>query len=249
MQKLSSTRQNTTFNHLLLIAAAVCSAAMLSACGGGGGSTTPATGGNPVIDPPVLPPVVGADYPVASVMSTFVQTSHQFDLTGTLNGQTYTLSDTYTPQANTTFEGKPSSAALQTTTIKRAGVVFSLIRSSLYFTPTPYVQLGSIDPDGTAYSVITQTTNLPATAKVGQSGSIGTAIDYTNSAKTAVADTATITWTLEPDTGTNALLCIVTDVAGSNPIKGYECLRIDTAGKVLGRVIKATSGTSTTIFS
>ena len=83
----------------------------------------------------------------------------------------------------------------------------------------------------------------------GQKFYLTTAIDYTNNAKTAVADTASITWTLEADSGTSALFCIVTDVTGPSPIRGYECLRIDTAGKVLGRVIKATSGTATTIFS
>jgi hypothetical protein len=248
MQTRTSKLQKAKPKHPRFLAAILCSAALLSACGGGGGGATPAAGGNQVVDPPVLPPVT-TDFPVASVMSTFVQTAHTYDLTGTLSGQTYTLTDAYAPQANTTFEGKPSLAALQTTTIKRAGAVFSLIKSNLYFTANPYVQLGSTDPDSTAYSVIQQTTNLPATAKIGQSGSIGTATNYTNSSKTTVVDTATITWTLEADTGANALLCIVTQVAGSNPITGYECLRIDIAGKVLGRVIKATSGTATTIFS
>jgi hypothetical protein len=249
MQTRYTSFQIPTANQLRALALVLCSAALLSACGGGGGGATPAPGGNPVVDPPVVVPPVGTDYPVANVMSAFVQTAHTYDLTGTLSGQTYTLTDAYVPQANSTFEGKPTLAALQTTTIKRAGVVFSLIKSNLYFTANPYVQLGSTDPDGTAYSVIQQTSNLPTTAKIGQSGSIGTATNYTNSNKTTVADTATITWTLEADTGGNALLCIVTQVAGTNPITGYECLRIDIAGKVLGRVIKATSGTATTIFS
>jgi hypothetical protein len=238
--------QNTL--KLRRLAAVLCSAALLSACGGGGGAT-PAPGGNPVVDPPVVVPPTGTDYPVASVMSTFVQSAHTYDLTGTLSGQTYMLNDVYAPQANTTFEGKPTSAALQTTTIKKAGVVFSLVKSNLYFTANPYVQLGSADPDSAACSVIQQTTNLPATAKIGQSGPIGTATNYTNCVNKTVSETAIITWTLEADTGSNVLLCVVTDVAGRNPIKGYECLRIDTAGKVLGKVIKATSGTATTIFS
>jgi hypothetical protein len=247
MRTCPSTHQNAKTNQLRLVAALLCSAALLSACGGGGGST-PATGGNPVIDPPVLPPVT-TDFPVASVMSAFVQTAHTYDLTGTLGGQPYTFTDAYVPQANTTFEGKQASAALQTTTIKRAGVVISLSKFNLFFTASPYVQLGSTDPDSGAYSVIAQTANLPTSAKIGQSGPIGTGIDYTNSTKTTVADTATITWTLDADTGGNALLCIVNQVPGSAPLTGYECLRIDSSGKILGRVIKVTSGGVTTIFS
>lgn len=248
MRCRSSALKNANLSQFRRYAAALCSAALLSACGGGGG-TTPATSGNPVIEPPVVPPVT-TDFPVASVMTAFVQSAHTYDLTGTLAGQLYTFTDAYIPQATTsTFEGKQASAALQTTTIKRAGTVISVSKSNLFFTANPYVQLGSTDADSGAYTVITQTANLPTSAKIGQTGPIGTGIDYTNSTKTTVSDTATITWSLEADTGGNALLCIVNQVPGSAPLTGYECLRIDTAGKVLGRVIKVNSGGVTTIFN
>ncbi len=247
MQTRHSDFQSQMAKQLRFSAVVLCSAALLTACGGGSGAT-PAPGGNPVVDPPVVVPPTGVDFPVASVMSTFVQTAHTYDLTGTLGVESYTFTDAYVPQASTTFEGKPTLAALQTTTIKRAGVVISLSKFNLFFTANPYVQLGSIDADGGVYSVISQTANLPTSAKIGQSGPIGTGIDYTNNTKAVVADTATITWTLDADTGGNALLCIVNQVPGSVPLTGYECLRIDSSGRVLGRVIKVNSGGVTTIF-
>jgi hypothetical protein len=183
------------------------------------------------------------------VMSAFVQTAHTFELTGTLGGKPATLIDDYAVQASTTFEGKPTLAALQTTTIKQAGLAPDVTKDNLYFTVNPYVQLGATDPVSPAYSVTKQNSNLPATAKIGQFGDIGIATNYIDNSKTKVANTAVITWTLEADTGANALLCIVTAVGGSIPITGYECLRINNAGTVLGKVIKATSGGVTIIFS
>jgi hypothetical protein len=252
MQTRPSALQIVKVKHLCSIAAALLSAAVLSACGGGGGSSAEPVAANPVVVPPVLPPVApptGVNYPVAAVVSTFVQTSHTFVLTGTLGGKSSTLTDEYTTQANTTFDGKPALAGLQTTTIRQAGAVTDVTKANLFFTINPYVQLGSTDPDGPVYVVTNQTSNLPATAKIGESGALGVATNYTNSTKTTVADTAVITWTLETDTGANALLCIVTAVGGRNPITGYECLRIDSTGRVLGKVIKAVSGGLTITFS
>ena len=238
MQTNALNRQPGSARLFRYVSIALCSAAMLTACGGGGGDA------NPVVQPS------STDFPLASIMSSFVQAPHQYELTATVGGKVYALTDAYAPLANATFEGKASLAALQTVTIKTGGAVSSVIRSNLYFAANPnYVQLGSTDPDSADYTVVVQTANLPISAKLGQAGPIGTATNYLNSNKTTVVDTAAITWTLEADTGGAALFCIVTDIGGTDPIKGSECLRIDTTGRVLGRVIKATSGGVTITFS
>lgn len=195
---------------------------LVAACGGGGDSG---------------PVTSTATFPVASAVNAFVTASHQYDLTGALPGIAFTARYVYTPAGTATFEGRSTSSARQTVTLTATGVAPQTSTSTVYFTTGPYVQYGSIDDDG-SYDVFNQTGSLPASARVGDSGTLGTGTSYANSSKTAITGTTQASWTLNADTATTALFCINQTISGSPPASGAECYRVDTTGQVLGMVIK-----------
>ena len=215
------------------VAAAVLS---LSACGGGGGYS-----GN-------VPSAL--DFKVDSAVSAYASTAHQFNLTGVLNGVTYTASFSLTPGAPGTFEGKPASTSVQTVALRSNGTLAAETTTTSYFATNPYyAAYGSVDQVDGGYSVFNQTANLPVTARVGQSGPLGTGIDYADIRKTQVTDTSTVIWSLEADTASTAMLCVNTVIPGSLPITASECYRIDANGTLSGLVLKVTVDGKTLILS
>ena len=231
----SSARFSTPLR--LAACGAVAAAALsLSACGGGGGYS-----GN-------VPSAL--DFKVDSAVSAYASTAHQFNLTGVLNGVTYTASFSLTPGAPGTFEGKPASTSVQTVALRSNGTLAAETTTTSYFATNPYyAAYGSVDQVDGGYSVFNQTANLPVTARVGQSGPLGTGIDYADIRKTQVTDTSTVTWSLEADTASTALLCVNTVIPGTPAITGSECYRVDANGTLSGLVLKVTFNGRTLILS
>ena len=200
----------------------------LTACGGGGGDYS----GNA---PSAL------DFKVDNAMSVYASTAHQFNLTGVQDGATYVANFTQTPGAPGTFEGKSASTARQTLALRKNGTLVGEITLVNYFATSPYfTSYGSVDQADGAYSVFNQTANFPVTARVGQSGPLGTGTDYFDFRKLQITDTSTVSWSLEADTASTALLCVNTVIPGPAPITGSDCYRIDANGTVSGFVIKVT---------
>ena len=221
----------------LAACAAVAAAALsLTACGGGGGYS-----GN-------VPSAL--DFKVDSAVSAYASTPHQFNLTGVLDGVTYTASFSLTPGAQAAFEGKPASTAVQTLALRANGTLASETTTTHYFATSPYyLAYGAVDQVDGGYSVFNQTANLPLTARVGQSGPLGTGTDYADIRKLQVTDTSTVTWSLEADTASTALLCVNTVIPGTPAITGSECYRVDANGTLSGLVLKVTFNGRTLILS
>jgi hypothetical protein len=200
----------------------IIAAALMSGCGGGGNSG---------------PDTSTADFPVAGAVSAYATVSHQFNLAGSLDGVAFTMRYTYTPDAASVFEGRAASTAMEAVTMNANGMLAAQSTSRLYFALSPYVEYGSVSDDG-GYMVFNQTANLPTTAKVGQSGPLGTATEYVNSTKTQIDGTTTASWSLDADTASTALFCINQVMSGGMSGTGAQCYRLDTAGQVLGMLIK-----------
>jgi hypothetical protein len=190
------------------VASLGCAAALLGACGGGGG------------DGPVAST---ADFPIASAVSAYAQSSHQFNLAGVLEGVNFTMSYSHTPGAASTFEGKPASTATEAITLRANGVLAGQSTVTSYFAPSPFVSYGSIDQDDGTYSVVNQVANFPATAKVGQSGQVGTETEYADSKTRCSARHRHLG--LDADTATTALFCLNVQISGATPGTEVRCYR------------------------
>ena len=217
----------------VVFVSAGCAALILSACGGGGDAGTAA---------PTL------DFPLASAISTYATTAHQFNLAGALDGVSYTLNYSQTPGAAASFEGKPASTAVQTVVLRANGVLALDTTSTSYFAANPYVVYGSIDPADGAYSVFTQTANFPPSARIGQTGAVGSSIDFVSFQNRVVTGTSTVSWSLEADTATTALFCLNTLIPGPPSFTGSECYRLNANGVVSGLVLKVNANGKTLIL-
>jgi hypothetical protein len=211
----------------------LCSASaalLLAACGDGSGSSGPV--------------VSTLDFAVEGAVSAYMQSAHQFNLAGALGGTNFTMNYSFTPGAPATFEGNPAQTATESAVLTANGVP-SQITSTSYFALNPYVSYGSLDQDTGEYAVFNQAANLPATARVGQSGVLGNETGYADSTKALVTDTATVGWSLEADTANTALFCINVDTSGGTTGDGSQCYRIDANSNVLGFLMRVTVTGST----
>lgn len=208
----------------LRLAAVAAAALSLTACGGGGGDAGQAAS--------------ALDFKVDSAVSTYASTAHQFNLAGVLEGANFTASVIQTPGAPGTFEGKPASTAVQTVAISANGSLAGESTTTNYFATNPFVTYGAIDRVDGGYSVFIQTANFPVSARVGQSGPLGSGTGFVDGRKLQVTDTSTVSWSLEADTASTALLCVNTVIPGPPAITGSECYRIDANGTLSGLVLK-----------
>ncbi len=202
------------------------SSIILAACGGGGGGGAPAPA------------------PVASTSTFQLKQAYTNDFNDTA-AYTYTISGTITganiagngsttqsPVTNTTFE---TAAALQKSRTSSGSVVASgpggtvniplaPATETLFMSPT-YNLLGYTS--ASAYSVGVPPVTVPLTALVGNSGTIGAFFTYPSSAKLAITATNTLTWALEADTATTALMKL-TQTIRTNPGGVLSATQVDT---------------------
>jgi hypothetical protein len=217
---MSSCIRNTAAISMRPLAAASCAAALVSACGGAGSSLG----------------ISAPDIPLASALSAYLQSAHQFNLAGSLDGTDYTLSYRYTPSAST-FHGAPAIAVLETVILNANGAVARQRTTQSYFSLDPFVSYGSFDQTDGSMSALNQMGTIPDTAKVGQSGQIGTWVRFSDSNMAQIVGTTTVTWSLEADTATTALFCLNAMSYGDKTGAGSDCYRADTGG-VTGLVVK-----------
>jgi hypothetical protein len=196
-------------------------------------------------------------FPLASVLSAFEQSSQNYTLTAVNGVTTVTVQTSSTPGASATFEGQIASTNLQTVIITANNsttgkTATSTVTGINYFNASPFKSLGGLNTSTTAsngqgeYIVNTDQVNLPTYATVGQSGSIDTSTTYTDNSKSVVYATDTDTWSLSSDTATTAWACDIDTrtVVGFSPTVSQFCLKIDTTGNVLAmKMIMPINGT------
>ncbi len=215
----------------LLIASLVI---LLSACGGGGGSSASSA------------PPSTSQYQIDSAYSAVAQMNQSYNLTSTLNNNTYTLQITYVPGAMSSFNGQPAYTAKVTTVLSEDSVLITNNVQTDYFTISPYFPLGSINANGQV-TVDTNQTPLPVYATVGQTNLYDTSTTYTDNTLTTIYSVASSTWSLSQDTSTTAFSCIniVGTIIGIGATSESDCYQIDESGNVLSlQVFLLVNGTT-----
>jgi hypothetical protein len=213
-------------SRLHLHATAFACALLLSACGGGGSSTASS---GPAASPLSLP--------LKSAYSALVASGYSitFAVSGTCNG---TASETAGAAAGgAAFEGTSgllSAAHTLTLSFTNCAPSSSAATSAVYY-DTNYIPLGSSIP-GTLYRVYAAGLVIPSTVSVGSTGAIGTSNNYSNSSKTTLVGQTTLSYVVEPDTDSTAIVNLIArtfDAAGHLTSTEQDRYRISATGPIV----------------
>lgn len=185
---------------LIKTIAAVGALSLMAACGGGGGGGGAAA------------PVASTDtFPLTTILANSLQSgSNTFTISGTSSGNAITGSGTATRGSLSagTFEGV--AAQQRTTTVTGSfainGTSYALNSSSVSWVDSNNMPVG--ESGGTDYIVVTGG-SIPATVRVNDTGTLYTANRYSNNTKSVLRGTMTVTYVVEPDTATTALLTLI----------------------------------------
>jgi hypothetical protein len=198
---------------------------LLSACGGGGGGTPTPTG------------------PVTSTLSFPLQTGYRtliangaannFTISGTCGGSgSHTVGGANTPA---TFEGAAGLSAASTWTMNFTGCTpSSTAATSTTYYDSNYVPRG-FSSVGSNYGVYLTAPTIPSTIMVGNTGTIGTQTLYTNSTKTVGNGTSVVSYVVEADTATTAIINLIDrsyNASGTLIATEQDRYRIDSAGNL-----------------
>lgn len=178
----------------------------LAGCGGGGGGTT-------------LPVASTSTFNLQAAYKSYYATSasYKFNITGTYGANAISGSGSAVvgSVSSGTFEGQ--SALQQTTTVTGSftanNQTIPLAASSISWVDTNYMPRGT--SGGSEYIVVDGSASIPTAAKINDTGSVFTAKRYTTSAKTTLLGTRTVTYVVEADSGTTALVTLI-DVDKNN---------------------------------
>ena len=194
-------RQGKTMLKLITTIAAVGALALMTACGGGGGGGAAAL-------------VASTDtFPLMTVYTNTLtsSSSNNYTISGTVSGVAVTGSGTVTfgNLSAGTFEG---AAAQQRTTTATGSIVVNgttvpLNSSSTDWFDSNYVPKG--ESGGTDYVVVTGTPTIPTTVRVNDTGTLYTANRYADSTKSVLSGTSSVTYVVEADTASTALLKLI----------------------------------------
>jgi len=226
---------------------AVVLSVLLAACGSGGGG-----GGSSSSAPPPGPTVSTLSFPVESTIVTLATTSSSYTVYATDakgNGDLLTVS--YAPGPSI-YNSKIYSSALptfmQTELLKVNGVTSSTSSVQVFYSTGPFLVWGSVNgTSGQNTMQVKQQTYLPATAKIGATGSIYSGNNYISNS-TLFPDAQSVTWSLEADTADTAWLCIniinVPSLFAELTTIESDCFRINQSGTILGFKVDMTIPTN-----
>jgi hypothetical protein len=176
--------------------------ALVSACGGGGG-------GESAVNTPVAST---ESFPLITILNNMLQSgSSTFTVSGTSGGSVVTGSGNATRGSLSAGTFEAAAAQQRTTTITGSftvnGSSFSLNGSTVSWVDSNNIPLG--ETGGADYVVVTGIPTIPTTVRVNDTGSLYVADRYTNSTKSVKRGTLTITYVVEADTATTALLTLI----------------------------------------
>jgi len=223
------------FGRIQLLLTIACTAA-LAACGGGGSDDTAASS--------------TTSFPLHAAYTDRVSKglAANFTVSGTCAG-TATMNDSATSAS--TFEGKNALASTETLTVSLTNCTpTSFGTTSTTYFDSSYLPLGEVTT-GAEYGVfLTPPTPLPVSVKVGDTGSFGTLAQYTSSSKTTVSGTSVVSYVIEADTASTAVVnLIVRAYDASNVLSTTQQTRyrIDSSGvlTILSVDAQANAGSAT----
>jgi hypothetical protein len=196
---------------------ALLTAAFFAGCGGGGGG-----GDSPL--PGQVPIESTASFPLLSAYKANIANGSTTTFTSTIsviNPATGALvtchangSSSSSPAATAaTFEGQPALSATGTVTVNVVAsadcAALTTEESMTSYFDSNYVGLGSSIADG-GYSVFQAPPVIPATVQVGDAALIGTQDIYTDSTKSTSIGTEVISFIVEADTASTAIVNVMT---------------------------------------
>ena len=197
---------------------------LLTACGGGGGGGAPTPTG-----------------PVTSTLSFPLQTGYRtltangaannFTIIGTCSGSgSHTVAGAKTA---TTFEGAAALSGASTWTLSFTNCTpSSTAATSTTYYDSNYIPRG-FSSVGINYGVYLTAPTIPSSIMVGNTGTIGTQTLYTNSTKTVGNGTSVVSYVVEPDTATTAIINLIDrsyNSSGTLTATEQDRYRIDSAG-------------------
>ena len=224
---------------------------VLSACGGGGGGYGGGGGGGSMNL---------SSAPGESALVAFLGSSHQYTLTATNAGNTFTAKLSNAPNAGTTtFNGSaPAYSTVQTVTLDANGALVANSITTVYYLLNPYMDLGSVSNTGSPYAIVTTFSPLPATVTVGGSGGFETVTYYHDSTKTVLDADETITYTVSANDSTTLFVCLDSTISNvtaqgmaDHMANGTEsdCYTVDAAGTAaLDSITLMVNGTTLTFM-
>jgi hypothetical protein len=178
---------------------AMAASLAIAGCGGGGGGDAG--------------PIASTD--TYQTWAAWVNTLNEagtrtFSISGTSDGRSLTGSGTTTfgtPNA-TTFEGKPalSKTTVVTGTVNVNGQSAPYGGSTVGYVDSNYRPLGT---QADEYWAVTGSPTIPLTARINDTGTMYTANRYANSTKAIPLGTATVSYAVQPDSASSALLRIL----------------------------------------
>jgi hypothetical protein len=216
--------------------------ASLTACGGSV-DTTLSIGANLTANP---------TYPLASAVSVFLQSTHDYTLKAKSGADVYELSWHSEPGAQSAFEGHLASTLDYSNSIKKNGGSFAGSTLTDYFDVSPFRPYGGINHTLGNYDVASNQQALPSVALPGQSGFISNGVRFVDSTKSMVLATSITSWSLEAIGTAAAWACVkssITLTGQSTPSTSESvCYKVDTSGNVLGVKIELTLNGQTLSF-
>ena len=206
--------------HRLIIG--LCFAVLLSACGGG--DSTPATG----------PVVSTLSFPLKSAYSTLVANGYtkSYVVSGSCKGIASEITAPAT--GGQTFEGVTGqlSTALTLTINLTTCTPPSITATVTAYYDTNYTPLG-FSSSG-VYSVYLPPPSIPTSIMVGDTGTIGTATNFTGSSSTGTREGQTVvSYVVEPDTASTAIVNLIFqtfDTSGNLTSTEQDRYRISSTG-------------------
>jgi hypothetical protein len=190
----------------------------LAACGGGGSSTTPST---------------TTTYPLRSGYQNLISQSevNSFSISGTCTG---TATETRSAAVPATFEGTAGVSTTATVSISLSNCTpASSAGTSIGYYDTNYKPLGIVMP-GSEYAVYS-ISNLPVSAKVGDTAQLGTADVYSSSTKQVKTGTRILSYAIEADSDSSAIINLIAKAYNTSNQLLYtqqSRYRINTSGQL-----------------
>lgn len=211
-------------------------AVLLSACGGNDDHNHDNGG---IQSPPVLPPAsTGVTVDVAAAWRQYLSTPRRWDISGSQNGNAFTLSLVLTPSGQITFPatGQVAQTTTESLRLNFAGVATANTDGTLFYTNDSLIGIvGGSGANATCAVVRTPFSGLPGNATVGASGTIVTLDNLNGCSSTAQrVGSVTLNWSIDQDLAVT-LFCLTTlrqDTSGATTGSQTACLQTSNAGEL-----------------
>ena len=175
-------------------------------------------------------------YPIEATMLNIYTKARSAKLMAVVNSQTATAEIKVTPKGAMLFNGKSVQGGEISTTSTLSGQVTNQAVATNYFTLNPLVFHGFTDNTG-IYSLSTQTSSIPKSARVGESSTFVTDTVYTDQTMSRQLGVYEQTWSLTQDSHKTAWFCIGTSgnlLLNNDPDSAStECYNINAQGDIL----------------